>query len=43
MGQKNIQNFFNEIFPKPPKRNYPTNKTDVYKIDDIGSLDILDL
>ena len=32
-----------EIYSKPPKRNYPTNKTDVYFIDDIWSLDILDL
>ena len=28
---------------KPPKKNYDTNKTDVYYIDDIWSLDILDL
>ena len=33
----------NEIYSKPPKRNYITNKTDVYHIDDIWSLDILDL
>ena len=33
----------NEIYSKPPKRNYPTNKTDVYHIDDTWSLDILDL
>ena len=35
--------FINEIYSKPPKRNYATNKTDVYYIDDIWSLDILDL
>ena len=35
--------FMNEIHSKPPKKNYPTNKTDVYYIDDIWSLDILDL
>ena len=35
--------FINEIYSKPPKKNYPTNKTDVYYIDDIWSLDILDL
>ena len=43
MTQKNIKLFINEIYSKPPKRNYPTNKTDVYFIDDIWSLDILDL
>ena len=43
MTQENIKIFINEIFPKPPKRNYATNKTDVYHIDDIWSLDILDL
>ena len=43
MTQKNIKIFINEIYSKPPKRNYNTNKTDVYHIDDIWSLDILDL
>ena len=43
MSQKNIKIFINEIYSKPPKRNYATNKTDVYFIDDIWSLDILDL
>ena len=43
MSQKNIKIFVNEIYSKPPKKNYPTNKTDVYFIDDIWSLDILDL
>ena len=43
MTQKNIKIFINEIYSKPPKKNYPTNKTDVYFIDDIWSLDILDL
>ena len=33
----------NEIYSKPPKKNYVTNKTDVYHIDDIWSSDILDL
>ena len=33
----------NEIYSKPPKKYYPTNKTNVYHIDDIWSLDILDL
>ena len=43
MTQKNIKIFINEIYSKGPKRNYATNKTDVYHIDDIWSLDILDL
>ena len=43
MTQKNIKNFINEIYSKPPKKYYATNKTDVYYIDDIWSLDILDL
>ena len=43
MTQKNIKIFINEIYSKPPKRNYASNKTDVYYIDDIWSLDILDL
>ena len=42
MTQKNIKIFINEIYSKPPKKNYITNKTDVYHIDDIWSLDILD-
>ena len=40
---ENKKKFINEIYSKPPKKNYPTNKTDVYHIDDIWSLDILDL
>ena len=43
MTQKNIKIFINEIYSKPPRRNYTTNKTDVFHIDDIWSLDILDL
>ena len=43
MTQKTIKIFINEIFSKPPKKNYITNKTDVFCIDDIWSLDILDL
>ena len=43
MTQKNIKIFINEIYSKPPKKFYPTNKTDVYHIDDTWSLDILDL
>ena len=43
MTQKNIKIFLNEIYSKPPKRKSITNKTDVYHIDDIWSLNILDL
>ena len=43
MTQKNTKIFINEIYSKPPKKNYATNKTDVYHIDDIWSLDIVDL
>ena len=43
MTQKNNKIFINEISSKGPKKNYVTNKTDVYHIDDIWSLDILDL
>ena len=43
MSQKNIKKTINESYSKPPKENYATNKTDVYHIDDIWSLDILDL
>ena len=43
MTQKTIKIFINEIYSKPPKKNYVTNKTDVYHIDNIWSLDILDL
>ena len=43
MTQKNIKIFINEIYSKPPKKNYITNRTNVYYIDDIWSLDILDL
>ena len=43
MTQKNIKRFINETYSKPPKKNYSTNKTNVYNIDDIWSLDILDL
>ena len=43
MTQKHIKMFINEIYSKPPKKYYPTIKTDVYHIDDNWSLDILDL
>ena len=42
-AQKRIKIFINENYSEPPKKNYATNKTDVYNIDDIWSLDIIDL
>ena len=43
MTQKNIKIFINDIYSRGPKKNYPTNKTNVYYIDDIWSRDRLDL
>ena len=43
MTQKNIKTFIIEIYSRGPRKNYPTNKTHVYYIDEIRSLDILDL
>ena len=43
MTQKNIKIFINKIYSKGTKKFYATNKTDVYYIDDIWSVDILDL
>ena len=43
MNRKSIETFIDEIYSEPHKKNYPTNKTDVYHIDDIWSFDILDL
>ena len=43
MTQKNIKIFINEIYSKGPKKNYATNRINVYHIDDVWSLDILDL
>ena len=43
MNQKSIKIFIKEIYSKPPKRSYNTNKTDVCHFDDIWSLVILDL
>ena len=41
MTQKTIKIFINQTYCKSP--NYATNKTDVYHIDDIWNLEILDL
>ena len=43
MTQNTIKNFIDKIYSKAPKKNYATNKTDVYHIDEIWSTDLLDL
>ena len=43
MTQKNIKSFIKELNSNSPRKYYDTNKTDFYHIDDIWSLDILDL
>ena len=43
MNQNLFKKFINEIYSKGSKRNHITNKTDVYHIDFMWSLDILDL
>ena len=43
MTQKSFKIFISENCPKPPIKNYATNKTDVYHIDDIWRSDILDI
>ena len=37
MTQKTIKILGNELDSKPAKKNYPTNKTDTYHIDDMWS------
>ena len=43
MTQKSIIVFIKEIYSRPPKKTHAPNKSDVYHIDDIWSLGILDL
>ena len=38
-----IKKFIDEIYNRPPKKVYPTNKTIVKGIDDTRSADLLDL
>ena len=38
-----IKIFIDEIYSKPPMRNYPTNKTIIKSIDDSWSTDLLDM
>ena len=35
--------FIDEIYSKPPKRNYPTNKTIYNHVDEIWSIDLADM
>ena len=35
--------FIDEIYSKPPKKNYPTNETIIKSIDDTWSSDLLDM
>ena len=35
--------FIDEIYSKPPKKNYPTNRTMIKSIDDTWSSDLLDM
>ena len=43
MTQKTLEMVINENYSEPSKKIYATNKTDVYHIDDVWSLDSLDL
>ena len=43
MTQKTMKILINEIYSRPPRRIYATNKTDVYHPDDIWSLNTLNL
>ena len=43
MTRKNIKLVINEFYSKKPKKNYLTNKINIFHIDDIWSLEILDL
>ena len=35
--------FIDEVYSKPPKKNYPSNKTIIKSIDDTWSSDLLDM
>ena len=43
MTQKSIKIFINGIYSQGPRNSYPTNKTDVHRINEIWSFDIIDL
>ena len=43
MIKKNLTKIFiDEIYSKPPKKNYPTNKITYIYIDEIWSIDLAD-
>ena len=41
--QQLIDTFINEIYSKPPKKNYETNKTLLKSIDETWSADLLQM
>ena len=43
MSDKNVDIFIDEIYSRLPKKNYVTNKINIYHIDDTWSIDLLDL
>ena len=43
MSQKSLKIYINEVYSKPPKKKYATNKTDVYYIDNAWGSDKLEL
>ena len=43
MIEKTTKIFKSDIYSKPPKKIFSTNKTDAYHIDDLWSLDKSDL
>ena len=42
MTKKTNKIFIDELYSKAPQKNYATNETDLYQIDDIWSLELLD-
>ena len=43
INKDSLKFFVDEIYSKPPMRNYPTNKIVYYHIDDIWSIDLADM
>ena len=43
MKKNNIRTFIDEIYSKPPMRNYLTNKTFYNHVDEIWSIDLADM
>ena len=42
LKKDNIKIFIDEIYSKPPMRNYPTNKVVYDHVDEIWSIDLVD-